>query len=227
MNWFYRAARGLGWFCFNVFGRIEVRGRENVPPYGPLIVVVNHISYNDPPALAVAVPRILCSLGKIELFSNPVKRAFMRGARVYPVNRSSGGLEAIRTALDLLARDQALVIFPEGRISPHHAMQDAKAGAAYLAIKSQAPILPIGITGTERFSPRRMIFPFHRFRVNIGQPFTPPVLEGRIGRAATNGVLDMIMFRIAVLLPEEYQGVYAIAKPKAPVEPAGRPVVPP
>ena len=144
MNWFYRAARGLGRFCFNVFGRIEINGRENVPPYGPLIVVANHISYNDPPALAVAVPRILCSLGKIELFSNPVKRAFMRGARVYPVDRSAGGLEAIRTALDLLARDQALVIFPEGRISPHHAMQEAKAGAAYLAIKSQAPILPVG-----------------------------------------------------------------------------------
>ncbi len=227
MNWFYRAARGLGLFCFNVFGRMEVTGRENVPPYGPLIVVANHISYNDPPALAVAVPRILCSLGKIELFSNPVKKAFMRGCRVYPVNRSAGGMEAIRTALDLLAQDQALMIFPEGRISPHRAMQEAKAGAAYLAIKSQAPILPVGISGTERFSPWRMVVPFRRFRVNIGQAFTPPVLEGRIGREANNGVLDMITFRIAALLPEEYQGDYAIAKPRTSSTPAVQPAVPP
>lgn len=223
MSWFYRAARGLGYFCFNVFGRMEVSGRENVPPFGPLIVVANHLSYNDPPALAVALPRVLSSLGKIELFSNPVKRAFMRASRVYPVDRSAGGVEGIRSALNLLAQDQALVIFPEGRISPHHAMQEAKAGAAYLAIKSQAPILPVGISGTERFPPWRMAFPFRRFRVNIGQPFTPPVLEGRIGREATNGVLDIIMFRIAVLLPEEYQGVYAIAKPKASQTPVGQP----
>jgi 1-acyl-sn-glycerol-3-phosphate acyltransferase len=227
MNWFYHAARALGRFCFNVFGRIEVIGLENVPPYGPLIVVANHISYNDPPALAVALPRVLSSLGKIELFSNPVKKAIMRASRVYPVDRSANGVDAIRAALDLLAQDQALVIFPEGRISPHRAMQAAKAGAAYLAIKSQAPILPVGITGTEKFPPRRMLFPFRRFRVNIGQPFTPPVLEGRIGREATNGVLDMIMFRIAVLLPEEYQGVYAIAKPRASTDRAGQPLVPP
>ena len=114
----------------------------------------------------------------------------------------------MRIAINLLAQDLAVVIFPEGHISPNHSMQEAKAGAAFLAIKTQAAILPVGIYGTETFSPRRMLFPVSRFYVNIGQPFTPPVIEGRITRDVFNSVLGMIMGRVAALLPEEYQGVY-------------------
>ena len=208
----YPAGRQLARFCFNTFGRLEVTGSEGVPPYGPLIVVANHIAYNDPPVLVAGVPRPLDFLGKKELFSSPIKRLVMRGFRVHPLDRSAAGIEAMRTALDLLARDHAVVIFPEGRISAHHAMEEGRPGAAFLAIKSQAPILPIGIYGTEKFSPRRMPFPFCQMHVNIGQPFTPPVMEGRVPRAVVNSVLDMIMQRIAALLPEEYQGVYALSK---------------
>jgi 1-acyl-sn-glycerol-3-phosphate acyltransferase len=124
----------------------------------------------------------------------------------------------MRAALQLLAQDRAVVIFPEGRISANHAMEEAKPGAAYLAIKSQAPILPVGIYGTEKFPPKRMPLPLCRFRVNIGQPFTPPVLEGRITHDVVNSILDMIMYRIAALLPEEYQGVYARNKAREPGE---------
>jgi 1-acyl-sn-glycerol-3-phosphate acyltransferase len=188
---------------------MEVTGRECVPPHGPLIVVANHISYNDPPALVAALPRYLDSLGKTELFTNPVNRCIMRGFRVHPLDRLANGLEAMRTAINLLAQDRAVVIFPEGHISPDHAMQEARSGAAYLAAKTQAPILPVGIYGTEKFSPRRMPLPLSRFHVNIGPPFTPPVIEGRLTREVLNSVSGMIMGRVAALLPEEYQGVYA------------------
>ncbi|HZA24108.1 MAG TPA: hypothetical protein VFA32_16150 [Dehalococcoidia bacterium] len=70
------------------------------------------------------------------------------------------------------------------------------------------PVLLGGIV--KSFSPKRMPFPLCQFHVNIGQPFTPPVLEGRITRDVVNSVLDMIMYRIAALLPEEYRGVYAL-----------------
>jgi 1-acyl-sn-glycerol-3-phosphate acyltransferase len=122
----------------------------------------------------------------------------------------------MRTALDLLAQDQAVMIFPEGHISSNHTLEEASPGAAFLAIKSQAPILPIGIYGTEKFPPKRMPFPLCRFHVNIGQPFTLPVFEGRISRDAVNSVLDLIMQRIAELLPEEYRGVYTLRKARAP-----------
>ena len=205
----YYPGRALARLCFNLLGRMEVTGREWVPPYGPLLVVANHISYNDPPSVAAALPRRLSFLGKQELFVTTPKRLLFRSLQVHPVERSMG-VGAVRTALNLLAQDQAVVIFPEGHISPEGAMRKGLAGAAYLAIKSQAPILPIGITGTEKFSPKRMPLPLCRFQVNIGPPFTPPVLEGGQARDAANSVLEMIMLRIAALLPQEYRGVYAL-----------------
>ena len=215
MSWIYRAGRAATRFCLTFFGRLEVTGQECVPPYGPLIVVSNHLSYNDPPALFASLPRSLNYLGKVELFSNPVKRTVMRWVGVFPLDRSRIGVDGMRTALELLAQDRVLVIFPEGRISLDKTLERAKVGAAFLAIKSQAPILPVGISGTEKFPPWRMIFPFRRYRVNIGPPFTPPVLEGRVGREAINGVAEMMMNRIAVLLPEEYRGVYSLTHQEA------------
>ena len=209
MSWLYAGGRMLAQFCFSAFGRMEVSGREGVPPFGPLIVVVNHLSFNDPPVLVPSIRRSLSFLGKEELFNNPLGAAMMRGFQVYPVRRSSAGVGAMREALELLSRDQAVVIFPEGRRSPDHSLIEAMPGAAYLAIKSQAPILPVGLSGTEKFSHWRMPFPLCRFRVNIGQPFTPPVLEGRITRAAVNSVMDLIMGRLAMQLPESYRGIYA------------------
>ena len=222
MTVLYPAGRGLARFCFNVFGRMEVTGRECVPPYGPLIVVANHISYNDPPVMVASLSRSLDFLGKKELFVNPISRFMMKQFRVHSLDRTASGVNAMRTALQLLAQDRAVVIFPEGHISAHHAMEEARPGAAYLAIKSQAPILPVGIYGTEKFPPKRMPFPLCRFRVNIGPPFTPPVLEGRITHDVINSVLDMIMYRIAALLPKEYQGVYATGQARERSESATR-----
>ena len=216
MKWFYGSIRLFATFCFKCFGRLEVYGAEYVPHYGPLIIISNHLSYNDPPALFVSTPRVLNYLGKIELFSNRWKSFLMRLAKVHPLDRSGTGLDALKTALKVLSRDGVIVIFHEGGISPTHSMQKARQGAAFLAIKSQAPILPIGISGTEKFAPWRMVLPLQRFRVNIGPPFTPPVLEGRIDKHIINSVSEMMMNRIAVLLPENYRGVYEIKKGNGP-----------
>jgi len=99
----YYPGRALARFCFNVFGRMEVSGRENVPPYGPLIVVANHISYNDPPSLAAALPRPLSFLGKKELFVPAPKGWLFNSLRVFPVDRSFG-VSAVRMALDRAGR---------------------------------------------------------------------------------------------------------------------------
>lgn len=216
MTTLYYPGRLLARFCFNVFGRMEVTGRENVPPYGPLIVVANHLSYNDPPSLAAALTRPVSFLGKKELFEPTPKGWLFNSLRVYPVDRSFG-VSAVRTALDLLARDGAVVIFPEGQRSPERKLMKGMAGAAYLAMKSQAPILPVGITGTENFPHQRMPFPLCRFQVNIGPPFTPPVLEGGQTRVAAEAVLEMIMRRIAMQLPEEYRGEYGFGGGYEPV----------
>ncbi len=220
MTYLYPPGKMLTRFCFGALGRLEVTGRECVPPFGPLIVVANHVSYNDPPALVASISRPLNFLGKKELFGNPVGRFLMPKCRVHPVDRAASGLDAMRTAMNLLSRDEAVVMFPEGHVSSDHAMNPALAGAALLAIKTQAPILPVGIYGTEKFSHWRMPIPMCRFRVNIGQPFTPPVLEGNVSRNAVNSVLDLIMGRVAALLPPDYRGVYSLDVRRA--SPAGQ-----
>ena len=185
MSWMYRAGRVATRLCLTFFGRFEVTGQECVPPYGPLIIVSNHLSYNDPSVLFVGLPRPLSYLGKVELFSNPIKRTIMGWVSVFPLDRTTTGVDGIRTALNLLAQDRALVIFPEGRISLDKSLERAKGGAAFIAIKSQAPILPVAISGTEKFSPWRMLFPFRRYRITIGPPFTPPVLASRLRQPET------------------------------------------
>lgn len=205
----YRIGNLLGRFCFRVFGRLEVSGAEGVPHFGPLIVVSNHLSLNDPPLLVAAMPRPLYFIGKKELFSNRVLRLLMRSFHVSPFNRSAAGIDAVRVLMQNLERDRAVVIFPEGTRSPDSTLQKGMLGAVYLAMKSQAPILPVGLTGTEKFPLWRIPFPFRRMKASIGQPFTLPVIEGKPSKEVMSSLLDMIMRRLADQLPAEYRGIYS------------------
>ncbi len=213
MTLMYSAGRQLARLCFGTFGRLEVTGRESVPPYAPLIVIANHVSFNDPPVLVAAMDRKLSFIGKRELFQYPFCDFLMREFQVHPLDRSGNALGAVKLALDLLSQDKALVVFPEGTRSPNHALIEGQPGAAYLALKTQATILPVGITGGEKFPSWRMPFPLCRLRVNIGQPFSLPVIDGNPNRQVLQSLTDMMMQRIALLLPEEYRGVYAAQSP--------------
>ncbi len=133
----------------------------------------------------------------------------MSSFNVSPYNRSGVGLDAVKTLLQMLAEDKAMVIFPEGHRSESHSLQEGMLGVVYLAMKSQAPILPVGLTGTEKIRAWRMPVPLRRLKANIGQPFTLPIIEGKVTKEVMNSMLVMIMGRIASLLPESYRGVYA------------------
>ncbi len=206
----YRGGRRLARVCFSLFGRFEVTGEENVPPHGPVILVCNHVSNNDPPLLVASIPRPLYFIGKRELFSNAFNRFIMRGFHVWPFDRSRAGVDAVRVLLEHLARDRTVVIFPEGHRSPDHTLKDGMLGVVFLALKSQAPILPVGVTGTHGVPSWRLGFPFCRLKASIGPPFSLPVIEGRPSKEVMQSLLRMIMERIALQLPPEYRGVYAL-----------------
>jgi len=207
-NLLYRFGHFLARFCLRSFGRMDVVGAECVPPFGPLIVVSNHLSLNDPPLLVAAIPRPLFFVGKKELFNNPISRFLMQAFNVSPINRSSAGIDAVRVLMQNLERDRSVVIFPEGTRSPDGTLQKGMLGVVYLALKSQAPILPVGITGTNTFPSWRIPFPFKRMKASIGQPFTLPMIEGNPSRAVMNSMLDMVMGRIAEQLPPDQRGAY-------------------
>ncbi len=212
----YRLGRWLARVFIPTFGSIEVVGRENVPPYGPLIVAPNHQSNADPPVLVYAIARPLWWMAKRELFSNPLNAYFMRAAHVHPIDRDGRDLEALGWAQETLAADRALVLFPQGTRSPG-ALSEGSDGLTYIALRSGAPILPVAITGTERVgSVAKIAFHFKRLRVVIGEPFTLPVVEGRLEREVLHSLTDQVMERIAALLPPEYRGVYPGPRPGRP-----------
>lgn len=204
----YRLGRPLARFCFGTFGRMNIEGEAYVPPRGPVILACNHLAFTDPPLLVAAIPRPLHFLGKKELFANPLSRFIMRGFHVLPYDRTSGGADAMRTLLEALGRDQVVALFPEGSRSKDHSLQEAQLGIVYLALKSQAPILPVGVTGTQNLRGWHMPMPMCRLSANIGPPFTLPVVEGRPPRPVMEGMLRMIMERVALQLPPEFRGVY-------------------
>ena len=198
----------------------RVEGKEAVPPGGPLIVVSNHLSHIDPPMLAASLPRNVSFLAKRELFRHPVFGRMVKWYGALPVNREQGesNKDNFDRVLEVLARDGVIGVFPEGTRSRTGGMQRAKPGIALLAMRSNAPILPVGIYGSEKVRGIKSLFTRPSITVRIGEPFTLPLLEGQIGRAQLTSVTDQIMSRIAALLPAEYRGVYAIEKrQRAPV----------
>jgi 1-acyl-sn-glycerol-3-phosphate acyltransferase len=134
---------------------------------------------------------------------------FLRAYGAYPLNREGRDLEAFLWARRLLEKDKAIVLFPEAHRHPGLGMQKAVPGVALLALRTQAPILPVGITGTGHMEPLwRLAFPTGRITVRIGPPFTLPLIEGRVPRQQLEALADMVMQHIAMLLPSEYRGVY-------------------
>ena len=216
MTLLYRLGRQAARICFNNLGRMEVNGLESVPPYGPLIVVSNHLSFTDPPLLVASLGRPLYFIAKRPWFAGPISGYAMSKIHVSAFDRSGLRIDAVRTMLRLIARDKAVVVFPEGHRSPDHTMKQGMLGVVYLALESQAPILPVGLTGTEKLRGWRMPVPLCRLRANIGQPFTLPVIEGNPSKEVMRSILDMIMGRIAALLPEAYRGVYAHTVARSP-----------
>jgi 1-acyl-sn-glycerol-3-phosphate acyltransferase len=189
---------------------------DQVPREGPLIVASNHLSNADGVLidgwLVPALGRRIHWLGKREMFSLPGSGLALGAASVHPVDREGADVEAFRLAERILAAGNVLLAFPEGTRSPTGGLQRPRDGLALLAMRTGAPILPIGISGTDRFWPRGDRPHFgERIGLRVGEAFRlADVLGDAAGdrRRAKALATDAIMTRIAALLPPRHRGVY-------------------
>jgi 1-acyl-sn-glycerol-3-phosphate acyltransferase len=208
-SWFFHpGAAIIGGFCRLFFG-LRVEGVERIPRSGAFIVVANHCSNLDPPMLGWAtghqVGRIVHFMAKIEMRRWPVIGWLATQSGVYFVRRGEGDRAAQRFSLEALADGRPIAVFPEGTRSRDGRMRDFKDGAAYLALRSGAPVLPVGISGSQGMFPGRSRLP-HRTRVTIriGEPISlSDGTSGRVDRDLLATATARLRAAVAELLPPE------------------------
>jgi 1-acyl-sn-glycerol-3-phosphate acyltransferase len=203
----YNFVRAAFWVFTHLVCRCRVSGREHLPLTGPLLVVANHLSWYDPILLWAVLPRRAWFFTKIEIFRWPVVGLLSRLTGQIPVNRGESDRAALERGLTYLQEGKALMVFPEGTVERQEQMIAAHTGAAMLALRTGATILPIAHCGTRRVLRSLRIW-FPRVEIQIGEPYTPVLPEGVPRKVALKLVTEDMMKRIAKMLPRDLRGVY-------------------
>src|SRR3954451_24482983 len=182
---------------FHLYFRLSRIGREHIPQEGPVIFASNHRSFLDPFIVGTLVRRPIYYVAKKELFRHRITAWFLNSLGAFPVDRGASDPEMLETARQILARGDALVIFPEGtRIRPG-TLGTPKRGVGRLALESGAPIVPVAVIGTEAIRRGWRIRP-HKVRVRAGRPLTFPTVEKpsrQLAQAVTERIWPCVMLQ--------------------------------
>lgn len=178
----------------HTYFRGRVYGAEHVPREGPLVVVSNHASDFDPPILSCAVGRPVAYMAKEELFQVPVLGRAIQLYGAYPVKRGSADRSALRAAMGMLQQNWAAGVFLSGTRTPDERITDPKLGAAWLAAKTKAPLLPVSLWGTHAIIRKGSALPQPvPLTVRIGEMIAPPAADDRATlEALTQHCADVI-----------------------------------
>ena len=212
-SWFYWPGTAIIGFVARLLWDARVEGSEHIPSEGPFILVGNHSSNLDPLILGWAVGnrtgRIIHFMAKAEMLRWPVLGWLASQSAVFFVRRGEGDRSAQRFALEALAAGRPIALHPEGTRSRDGHLKAGKSGAAFLAMRSGAPLLPAGIAGTHKIFPGGSKVPHaSRISIRVGEPFTlAHVPSGRIDRATLAAGTERIMAEIEKLLPPDQRRV--------------------
>lgn len=209
MHWVYYFGRFLSRIILLTTSDWQVKGKENIPKQGPLLIVCNHLHVVDPPIVAVSIKLKTVIMAKEELYRDRWSRYFVQNFGSFPVRRRGVDREAFHLAEHWLKQGVSLIMFPEGKRSGTIQMQSAFPGSALIASRLGVPVLPVSITGTEKLREPFWWLRRPRITVNIGQPFYPSLAGSKLTRAELARLTDSMMRHVAELLPPEYQGQYA------------------
>ncbi len=161
--------------ALHIYFRLRRTGHSHIPD-GAVILAANHRSFLDPFIIGACLRRPIYFVAKKELFSKRWQAWVLNCLGAFPIRRSQSDEESMDTALALLARGEAVVIFPEGTRHRQGPLQEPKRGVGRLALESGAPVVPVAVTGTENARRGWRIRPV-KVHVRCGRPLTFPRVE--------------------------------------------------
>ncbi len=202
--------------------RPRVDGKANVPKSGPVIFASNHLSFIDSIAIPVASPRPVHFLAKASYFETGLSRWFFTAIGAIPVQRGAGqaALDALDQQRTLLEEGSAVALYPEGTRSLDGRLYKGRTGVAFLALQTGAPVVPVGLIGTDDVMPVGAKMPSlsHRITVRFGEPLDlahhGPASSGKARRLAT----DEIMAAIHALSGQELANAYNEVPAQNPID---------
>lgn len=205
-----RFMQGLAKFAFWLLTDLEIEGEENFPPdgEGPLLMVGNHFSMVDIAAFVRTAPYPVEFIGGAVFANAPRFLAFLPRMWGYlPVHRGTGSTFAMREAEKILKENGTLAIFPEGG-SHGRMLRPPRPGTAFLAVRTKARVLPIGLIGMDKVFESLGKFRRQKVKIRIGKPIGPFSVKakGRERREALEAIGGQIMQSIADLIPPEKHG---------------------
>ncbi len=180
---------------------LKIYGQDNVPREGRIILVANHISEYDPPAIGCCIPREAYYAAKVGLFKGFVGR-LLRYVNGIPVRRSGSDKEAIKAMIKVLREDKAVLIFPEGTRSLDPNGRDPKAGVGMIALMAKSDLLPIRITGSREVP--KSIFKPGKVKVQFGKRISLAELseDSKDRKETYKKIAEEIMRQVRVLTVE-------------------------
>jgi 1-acyl-sn-glycerol-3-phosphate acyltransferase len=195
-----------------------VRGMENIPSTGPVILASNHLSFSDSIFLPLQTRRPVVFLAKSEYFTGKglkgaLTRWFFKATGQLPIDRSGGKASeaSLNTGLRVLGQGQVLGIYPEGTRSPDGRLFRGRTGIARMALESKVPVIPVAMIDTEKVQPIGRRLPrIRRIGIIVGEPLDFSRFDGMEGdRVILRAVTDEIMYELMKLSGQEYIDVYA------------------
>ncbi|MCU0310355.1 MAG: 1-acyl-sn-glycerol-3-phosphate acyltransferase [Acidimicrobiales bacterium] len=178
-RFFYAVVRGAIHAACRVYFRLEIHGAEHIPSTGPFILSPIHRSNADTPLVSALTRRRLRYMGKESLWRSRFGAWFLTALGGFPVERGTADREALRAATTVLGRGEPLVMFPEGTRQSGPELAEMHDGPAYVASRTGAPIVPVGLGGTERAMPKGARIPRPvKVVMVVGAPIPAPATEG-------------------------------------------------
>ncbi|HTZ07960.1 MAG TPA: lysophospholipid acyltransferase family protein [Acidimicrobiales bacterium] len=191
----YRGLRWLAHAANRAYFRVEVEGAGNVPATGPVILAPVHRSFLDFFVVSEVTPRKIFYMTKEEMWRHRLLGAFLDNVGAFPVHREGADRLALDRAQDVLERDEVLILFPEGTRRSGPVVEDLREGTAFLAARTGAAVVPIGIGGSAQAMPKgsKMVRPV-KVNLVVGEPLPAPArsAKGRVPRSQVHALTETL-----------------------------------